>query len=85
MKTNMDYSAHSATGLGGAVRRATMLLLMMLLTATTAWAFKAETTASDQGTLILRSDRIYQWRICFITAKSLPLLSWNLGVLGDPF
>ena len=26
-----------------------------------------------QGTLILRSDRIYQWRICFITAKSLPL------------
>ena len=45
MKTNMDYSAHSATGLGGAVRRATMLLLMMLLTATTAWAFKAETTA----------------------------------------
>ena len=31
MKTNMDYSAHSATGLGGAVRRATMLLLMMLL------------------------------------------------------
>ena len=36
MKTNMDYSAHSATGLGGAVRRATMLLLMMLLTATTA-------------------------------------------------
>ena len=29
----------------------------------------------DQGTLILRSDRIYPWRICFITAKSLPLLS----------
>ena len=38
MKTNKDYSMPTATGLGGAVRRAAMLLLLLLLTATTAWA-----------------------------------------------
>ena len=38
MRTNNDFSAHSAWGLGGAVRRAAMMLLMMMLTTMTAGA-----------------------------------------------
>ena len=57
MKANNDFSTHSAKGLGGAsVRRAAMMLLMMLLTAT-AWAgeytvtYQAKITSSPTSGL----------------------------------
>ena len=43
------FFAPSATGLGGAVRRAAMMLLVMLLTTVTAWAGTVDVTVNVTG------------------------------------